>query len=90
MKNGYTEENNMKRKDPILNNDRVTAHYTDLKGQNPNVMHNQRFSDLKNKFISGELAKNGIQITKIYLPRTNTNYFVAYKPTGGFIFKKQR
>ncbi|MGE4321208.1 MAG: hypothetical protein AB7E61_07150 [Acholeplasmataceae bacterium] len=69
----------MKRIDPIKNEDMVICHTDE------NETFEIKFGKLKQQFISHLLTE---KVTKIYLPRTNTYYFVSYIVTKGFKFKK--
>lgn len=67
------------RKELIKNDDLVNA--IDDKNQT----HKYRFGQLKLDFIAKKLKVN---IVKVYLPRTNTYYFVGYQHTKGFTLRK--
>ncbi len=68
----------MKLYEPIKNNDVVIAHHED------GSISKHKFSALKNDFMHKRILS---PITKVYLPRTNKNFYVTYKPTKGFRYE---
>ena len=48
-----------------------------------------RFGKLKNDFIKGELAKQGIEVSHIYIASTNESFHVSYHPRAGFKITKK-
>jgi hypothetical protein len=64
--------------DPIRNDDTVVA---DIGDHSITYV----FRDLKQLFIAKKLT---VTIKSLYLKRTNTHWFVTYKPTGGFKFRR--
>ncbi len=69
----------MKSTEPIKNDELVVA--ITASGQKLNY----RFGNLKQDFQAKRIKE---KIKKIYVPRTNKNYFIVLKPTQGCIFKK--
>ena len=69
----------MKKTDPILNDDMVVVHASS------GLLINTKFGNLKRDFIAGKVTYHP---EKIYLPRTNSYWFVTYHSTKGFRFEK--
>ena len=68
----------MKNYEPIKNDDTVVAHHVD------GTTSKHKWGSLKNDFMHKRITS---PISMIYLPRTNKNYFVTYKPTQGFKYE---
>ena len=68
----------MKRYEPINNNDVVIAHHEDK------TITRHKYGILKTEFMNKRILS---PITMVYLPRTNKNYRVSYKPTKGFRYE---
>lgn len=65
---------------PIQNCDKVIATIA-----NSNETITYTFRNLKTLFIAKKLT---VTISSLYLPRTNTHWFVTYNPTKGFKYKR--
>lgn len=68
----------MSKYEPIKNDDVVIAHHED------NTITKHRFRALKNDFMHKRISS---PIKMVYLPRTNKNFYVTYKPTQGFRYE---